>query len=378
VNSKTGDIFFSWVESNRAKFSAEWATPQYIPSPSQANSSPDILVDDSGRIILAYAIPINEDRGIYFVESGDGGITWTQPVRVFDAAAAGWDIVDQPEIALTGNGRLHILFRKSAFQGNSSQPSTLYYSQSSDGGATWSDAETVSEKAVFWSAIVGYGQSTLHRFWQEDSQSMLVSFDQISQDGGTTWGSPMIVSNINSKNIMTTEAVDGAGNLHFLQSTSKDNIITLDQRIWDGSGWASQDPAELYMQDRAVPAAISAGVSSKGNLIVSILMNYPYLTNNFKSSIVSVDKSLGVAAEIQTPAPAIVPAIQPTIVATQAASESLPLATQVSALNQIDDSPSPISRNLVGILLIGGVLVLVIAIFRPSSKKQSPQGKSSR
>ncbi|MEW6403546.1 MAG: sialidase family protein, partial [Chloroflexota bacterium] len=190
VDSGTGDLFFSWAGTKRARVASEWEDPVSLPTVSQLNSSPDILVDDSGRILVAYASPINEGRGIYFVESSDNGASWTQPVQIFDAVAVGWDMVDQPKISLTGDGRLHVLFKRFFMLGESPSPLGLYYSQSSNGGIVWSDPELVSDHPEPMGEIFGYDRSVLHRLWQEVQQSTLFTFHQISEDAGVTWATP--------------------------------------------------------------------------------------------------------------------------------------------------------------------------------------------
>ena len=45
----------------------------------------------NGELLVVYAIPLNEPRGVYMVRSADLGATWSRPVRVFDGAAAGWE-----------------------------------------------------------------------------------------------------------------------------------------------------------------------------------------------------------------------------------------------------------------------------------------------
>jgi hypothetical protein len=371
IDGKTGEILFSWASADLASRSLEWEKPISIFTASQANSSPDILVDTSGRIVIVYAVPINENRGIYLIESGDAGKTWSQPLQVFDAVSASGDIVDQAKIGLTGDGRLHILFSKFSFQGEQRQSLGLYYSQSVDGGFTWSEPEEITNNPVHWSEIVGYDRSILHRLWQETRQSMLVSFHQISQDGGATWSSPVIVSSISANTTLTTQIMDRTGNLHFLQLTTEDNLIILNHHMWDGSRWVSQKPKELYIQDRGVLSSITAGVSSKGNLLVSVLADYPYLTDELKSGILSVGKSLGLPEEIQTPYPAIITVAEPTVVATEEISNILETPTQISPVRGLNFSLSSLAnKNLIGFLLLGGIIVLIFVIFRPNARKK--------
>ena len=83
-----------------------------MPSPSKINSSPDLVVDGASRIVVAYAVSINEDRGIYVVQSTDNGDTWSLPRQVFDAVRAEWERVEQPKICLGTDGILHLSFVK--------------------------------------------------------------------------------------------------------------------------------------------------------------------------------------------------------------------------------------------------------------------------
>lgn len=379
VDGKSGEIFFSWANAQRASNPGEWQAPKAIPSGSQAISSPDLAADASGRIILAYAIPINEQRGIYLVESTDGGTTWTQPFRVFDAASAGWEIVDQPKLGLTGDGRLHIVFRRYSSYAEQRQSLGLYYSQSGDGGATWSTPEAVSEDPVLWDQIVGYGRSTVHRMWQRSKQSALVTLDQVSQDGGRTWGSPTTVASIDATSSLTTLAIDPSGTMDLLQLSSVDSLAIQDER-WDGSAWTAQDPKELYVSDRGLATSIAAGLTSGGNLVVCVAVDYPFLTDVLKNDILSVGKSLELPAVIPTPYGAIIPAAKPIATVVEGTPNVLPVSTGVPSLAGLNDSPSFFSdhKNLVGFALLGGILVLIVAIFRPASSKANRQKKGSK
>jgi hypothetical protein len=379
VDSKTGDMLFSWASANRANIATEWETPQYIPSASQANSSPSILVDASGKIIIAYAIPINEKRGIYFVESGSDGTTWTQPIQIFDATSAGWDIVDQPEISLTGDGRLHLLFKRYSTQGEPRQSLGLYYSQSANGGTTWSNPETVSEQSIPWSELVAYDKSTLFRLWQEYRQATLVSFHQISLDAGLTWSRPLIVSSIDAKTTsLTGETMDRAGNLYFFQLTGKDNL-TLLGHVWNGSSWISQESKELYIQDGGVPVSTTVGVSSKGNLLVSVLASYPYMSDKYNNNIISLSKYLGLSEEVPTPYPAVIAMAESTLAPTEDISDILQSPTQVPSVKDINNLSSSLikNKNLIGLLFLSGIIFLIIFIFRPIGLKKNGRSKRS-
>ncbi|MGZ9225865.1 MAG: exo-alpha-sialidase, partial [Anaerolineales bacterium] len=182
IDQPTGELLFSWASSERANVPVEWIKPVVMTSSSQVTNSPDMLVDASDRIMLAYAITVNEDRGVYVIQSGDLGSTWSPPVRVFDAMSANWEMVDQPQLAVTQDGKLHILFTQYTLLG-SQQAVGLNYSQSMDGGLTWTAPLMVNQHPVEWSEILAFKQ-TLHRFWQEKDQVAISTYHQVSVDGG--------------------------------------------------------------------------------------------------------------------------------------------------------------------------------------------------
>ena len=214
---KNGDLYFSWVNADRANVPSEWSAPQQISIPSQISSFPNILVDDSGKIIVAYSVPLNEDRGIYTVQSDNLGKTWSQLVLVFDGVAADWDLVDQPRMDLSRDGRLHLLFSGSSLR-EADQSGELYYTQSLDGGSAWSQPEVVSEKPILWSQIVDTDKQTLHRLWQENNGITLDVFHQISRDGGETWENAVKVFGVTDPFAEISLAKDWEGHLYLTQT----------------------------------------------------------------------------------------------------------------------------------------------------------------
>jgi hypothetical protein len=173
--------------------------------------------------------------------------------------------------------------------------------------------------------------------------------------------------------------MDRAGNIHFLQLAGEENLTIVDQ-MWNGSRWIAQTPKDLYISDRGVPSAITASISSKGNLLVSVLVDYPYATNELKGSILSVSRSLGLPKGIQTPSPVILAPAGPSISVTEEKTDVVQPPSQDLSVKNIKETPSWFAknRNLIGLLLVGTILLLVIVIFRPISRKQNDLKKTSR
>jgi hypothetical protein len=372
-DERTGNLLFSWASSSKAYSSAEWASPLDLPSPSEWTSSPDMMIDSSGTLIVVYAVPLNEKRGIYLVKSTDNGATWSAPVSVFDAESTGWVMVNRPKIALTGDGHLHVLFNN--YSGLTNQPAELYYCQSLDGGVTWSTPDIVSDGSVAWSDIVTSGE-TVHRIWQQNKDSVVANMDQVSTDGGVSWGKAMNVTGVSNVVTPVTVASNSQGELHLIRLAEEDvapyikeyNLSIEDWR-WNGDKWESQPFQRLNVKGDTAEFSLAAGISSQGFLSVSLIAKYRNLSGEVKNEIYTFGRSIGdfedgmvVSSVLPTPnveSTAVVPiAISPTM-----SVEPTPFP------DLSGNSPSAANKNMIGILIILIVVGLVVFIFLRKVKK---------
>jgi hypothetical protein len=62
-------------------------------------------------------VPFNENRGVYWLRSADGGETWTKPALVFNAALASWQAVGRPALAIGKDDSLQIVFEQASLPG---------------------------------------------------------------------------------------------------------------------------------------------------------------------------------------------------------------------------------------------------------------------
>jgi hypothetical protein len=370
IDSETEGILFSWADSNRADNPLEWENPISVPSNSQFNSSPSIVADASGRIIIGYAIPLNEQRGIYQVSSEDFGETWSDPSLVFDAAAAGWDMVNQPTLALSGDGRLHVLFERFSLQGDRGRSAGLYYARSEDGGNTWSEAELVSEGLISWSKILTHDEKTIHRFWQDKSGTNLVNFHQYSQDGGLSWSTPVPILRVSDGSGTPSVNVDGVGNLHFIQPAQGIDGITGSYHEWNGIQWVPQASYRIEFSGSDPRSSLTSSIASSGYLLAINMIDYVDPSNGQTNEILSMGRSLDTPGDsgvqpvalIATPAQQEVLNNDQTLVSTP---------TAISAITNLFDPSVSLSnsRDLTGILFILGILVFTIFLLRPKSRK---------
>ncbi len=355
VGGRNGDIYFSWANADRANLPSEWSEPQQIPTPTEINSSPNILVDSSGKIVIVYAVPLNENRGIYIVQSDDLGKNWSQPTLVFDAATANWDSADRPVITLSGDGSLYLLFsRVSLREGNRSDG--LYYSMSSNGGIAWTQPEIVSDKPVQWSQIISFDKVTLHRIWREKNESTYDIYHQISSDGGKTWGNSTRVLGASDASAQVALTTDWEGQVYITQVHAEGKHLIVQILKWDGSRWNAQEDKEVNVKENGVQYLISAGVASQGDLNVMVSIDYPVLANGLINEVLSFNRSLELSSEAQPPAPLLIATLSD--ITKVPSIQSTP--TESSPLANLQDSPVPWYKNLVGLLLVGGIIVLIL------------------
>jgi len=362
---KNGDLYFSWATADHAQIASEWSKPQQIPTPSQISSSPDILVDDSGETVVAYSVPLNENRGIYIVRSNDLGKSWTQPIRVFDAVAANWDLADQPSVSLSADGVLHLLFSRSSLR-ETDQTGGLYYVQSSDGGTTWSQPDVVTEMPVKWSQIVGFDKQILHRLWQENNGLTLDVFHQVSRDAGITWENPLKVITTDDLSASIALTRDHDGHLYIVESHLKNDSLNVDISQWDGTRWSSQEKKEIGGLKENAQYLTNTNVTSQGLLSVMVSITYPELVSGLENKVIHFSRLLDLSKEDAPRAPILIVTPAPETGALTSDVQITPTAS--SPLANLGNAPSSSRKNLVGLVMVGGAMILIIFIIWPRKK----------
>ena len=261
-----GEIYFSQAEAGQAVIPSTWLEPIQLPALQKAGSTPNVFIDHDGVVNVTYAIPLNENRGIYLVRSEDRGETWSNPSTVFDAEEAGWAMVGDPKLTMTDNGELHILWTRYSLPPGPG-PLSLMYAKSRDGGKTWSTPQVVEDTAVIWSQIVGTGEETLHRVWQEASPSGTTLWHEQSLDGGENWFRTVPVSVFGDTVGTPSLSWDSAGRLHLLLVVrSGENSFVIQHWLYDGEGWSAGRNLDVEFSSSTEIDSVVGNVSQANNL----------------------------------------------------------------------------------------------------------------
>jgi hypothetical protein len=363
VDSSSGELFFSWANLERASLVSEWGKPVGLPSQSNLNNDIDIVSDGTGRIVVVYTISINENRGVYVIQSTDNGDSWSDPVQAFDAVSARWERIVAPKISLSSDGVLHLIFTRNTERVG--QSVGLYYSRSLDGGMTWSDARIISEGSIQWSDVVCYEDRVVHILWQEDNGLVFANLSQVSKDSGTSWGKTLDITGVNDSPTLVDLAADGLGNLHFVQllknrnaTTDKQDNLTLQDWKWTGSSWEFASSRNLVIRGQEKKYSLTADITSEGILGVSMSVKYSDSEDNIHNEILTFNRFLNEPKTLSEPIVAFIPTPVNFSSATEIP-DSLPTqSVDLSTLNNDSLTSSRTVRNILGIVII--VVVLVV------------------
>ena len=369
VDGESGELLFSWADLDYANLASEWESPVGLPSPASLIVSSDMLVDASGRIVVVYVIPVNENRGIYVVQSTDAGETWSSPVPVFDAISAGWERLGNPKIGLTEDGVLHLIYSRSSER--TGQPVGLYYSRSFDGGVTWNEPQSLSERDILWSDIACYDDQTVHVVWQENDGLVYANLSQISQDSGESWSKPLSATAVNDSPTPVTLADNGMGNLHFIQLLKDRNVNTVNQESlilqdwrWTGSRWEIAASSDFLIEGQGISYAVTADITSMGILGVYMSARYSNSENEIQNEVMAFSRSLGESNISEEPIAVHIPT--PVNLSNDIGAPSvLPTASvDLSVLDSNDATASQLLRNVIGVLIILVMIVISVLLFR--------------
>ncbi len=368
-----GQVYYSRADANQAVVATAWADPLALPAPRPVGSAPDIHISPEGIIYVAYAIPLNEDRGIYLTRSDDGGDTWTDAIRIFDAQSAGWAMVDQPHLALTDEGQLHLIFTRYSLPGGTG-PLSLVYMRSVDGGKTWGEPQTVVDNPVIWSWMTGTGKSSLQRLWQEISSSGTTLWHEQSLDNGTTWFRTVPVS-IFGGTIGTPSLIqDDGGRLHLLLVVrGGTTIYTIQHWLFDGQRWSAERSFDIEVTQNTSIESLACVISPGGKLgviIKSAIENVQ--SGGQQSQLLFTYRDVDISSAVTTPIPTAtntppatpLPTYTRESETTSAATEVVPIVTNTPPIFAPgEENIGGQSGWLSGVLPVAIVLIVVIGVY---------------
>ena len=394
-DASTGEIYYSHVPIAAILNQAAWSLPQPLPVAGVAATSPEVMVGNDGLVQIAFAVPLNEGRGIYLIKAiepikAGEKMTWSPPSQVFDAALAGWGMVDMPRLGLGEDGTQHVLWIRSSVP-PASESLGLYYASSiashftdtseepppTDQTAapvspaskddvtpagttslTWSPPVEVDSGHVLWSQILSAGDGTLHRAWQSNSQSTLL-WHQYSLDGGLSWSKAVRVGGFEDAVGPVGMVLDASNRLHMIQiGTSFNDALQIQHWRWGGGGtWEKENSQDIPRMKDALSLSLLGDVNE-----LRIMYSAAVLSDGSDAGLKKALLFMGRELPVQNLAPAPLPTFTPFPQETVVPGEVLLLPTPTPTLPLSNDPGNGLFSHLLGNQWTGLVVAALPAV----------------
>lgn len=367
-----GQINFSSSPANQAILPSSWSPPKQLSLPAHGADTPSIVLDSKGTIFVVYAVPINENRGIYLTISSDGGLTWSEPTQILDAASLGLEMINHPRLSISSADDFHLIWTDYQLTSSQPQPVGLYYSQSVDEGITWSEISRVSELPVLWSRLETHG-STIHRFWQEAKGNQVEIWHEVSVDNGQTWEPNRPFSLFGEEIGPPAIEIDSTGRIHLIQVLkTNDRLLSLQHLVWENR-WVIQKAYELSLGEVNLVGVPAITISPRGFLGVVIPVEIANAIDNYlEYRLLFTGQYLNNLPLLETQIPPVATPIPAPAETTEAVQQVITPEPTVIAVEFAQTPPNAISPTLA--IVIGvffSTLIIASVVTYRLLRKQS-------
>lgn len=302
---------------------------------------PAVAADQQGGIHAVYPQP---GGSIFYTRLQEDGL-WTTPVNV--SASAADRGTDWPRMTVDEQGRIHVVWTELQLP-NAWPPTGVYYSQSTDGGLSWSEPIQMAADGYDEINVVTGPDDVVHVAWN-GMVAIEGRYHRWSADGGLTWSGTTMITEKGATEGWPQLAVDSSGKLHFLSSL----LTVVTYATWDGEQWSEMQPI-FGNRERPLGGERPRMVISEGNRLHVLLLGregtgWWYLTRTTDAPAEEV---------LPTPLPTAVPSPTPTATPEATATAST-LADQIDEAGIADPQP-PLTEP--GTVVWYGVLPAMILI----------------
>ena len=217
----------------------DWSNPVNVSdSPDDRSYFPDIAIDGNGNLHVVWTDIISGVPTVQYSGSTDG-VSWSGAVTLYPRWSWG-----NAAIAIDSQDNLHVVFDSYSFE----NIDEILYTSSSD-GETWPEGVNISNNEGNSSLpdIAIDSGDALHVVWQDDTEGNFEIYYSASSDG-ETWSAPLNISNNEGYSGYPAVAIDGEDTLHviWMDGTFSGNEV-LYSTSSDGETWS--DPLNISSMD---------------------------------------------------------------------------------------------------------------------------------
>jgi predicted neuraminidase len=235
-----------------------WSEPRALTTDSCRDWFPSILAGPGERLWVFWS----SDRAgadefdIWMQASDDRGATWGEPTRLTDVAL--WDYA--PSAMLDADGRLWVVYYSYR-----QQDWDIWYQVSDDDGATWAAAVrlTGSGNWEYNPDILQLQNGTIWVTWYAGKSATSDVWACYSSDGGSNWSTPANLSGHDSANVRPSLAQGTDGTLWLFWQSNRTGQADIYYRysMTNGASWSAATRYTLFTgpDEDVSAAALSAG-----------------------------------------------------------------------------------------------------------------------
>jgi hypothetical protein len=239
---------------------ADWTPTKRLTWNSGLSRNPKVVVDIWGTLHMVWEDNTPAYYEIFYSQSMDGGATWTAGKRLTWTS----DYSVFPDLAIYAAVNLYVVWMEGP-SGNHE----IYFKKSTDSGATW----TASKRITWTSGLSQLPDITIdfsgniHLVWDDSMTGNNVIYYKKSMDGGGTWTAGKRMSWTSSYNMYPDMATDSSGHLYLVWSawTGANTEICYRKSTDGGATWATMQNLSLTPGTSFNPAIAIYG---PGNLHV--------------------------------------------------------------------------------------------------------------
>lgn len=303
-----GEIYYSWAYARDLGGGQRWNEAAQLSPASALAHWPDIAADPRGTTLyVIYTLPFNEQRGVYLSVSPDNGQSWQAPLKVFDAAAAGWASVDRARLAFDPERKiLHAVWQRRALPGQN-QPEEIYYAASRDDGRTWSTPRQAASGVVAWPQVIVPAAGQVYLAWCQTEANASNVRGQFSPDEGQRWSAAAPIYQFDQVSCPVSLATDALGQMQVASTAANSGgesiLLTT---VWNGQTWNRPEVHALGQRASADNAVSIALVPQVDRLSAVIKLWSQTAAAGSGFEIVVTDRQIPAVGVLQ-PAPTFTP-----------------------------------------------------------------------
>ena len=241
--------FFVFCGAAQAQLT--FSAPNNVSANSDFSFTPQMAVDSAGNIYAVWEDDAANNNNILFSRSTDGGATFSTPRNLSNTSGFPFN----PRISVDSLNNIHVVW-----EDNTPGNLDIFYSHSTDGGTTFSTPLNVSNDSADSASpqVTADSAGNVFVVWESDTGALGVLFSR-SLDGGNTFSAPVMLSTNTGGSMAPQFAVDLAGNISVVW---EDDILSAS----DISFSRSQDHGATF----SAPKSLSHNVGNSNSAMIAV------------------------------------------------------------------------------------------------------------